>query len=74
MSQQCSWPTHSWPLEGRCLYYALLGLTQAPGFAGGPDYRMHETAERLAVCGIVGDLDEGRHKRCEAIGKPPSVG
>ena len=37
MSQQCSWPTHSWPLEGRCLYYALLGLTQAPGFAGGPD-------------------------------------
>ena len=37
MSQQCSWPTHSWPLEGRCPYYALLGLTQAPGFAGGPD-------------------------------------
>ena len=37
MSQQYSWPTHSWPLEGRCLYYALLGLTQAPGFAGGPD-------------------------------------
>ena len=26
------------PLEGRCLYYALLGLTQAPGFAGGHDY------------------------------------
>ena len=25
------------PLEGRCLYYALLGLTQAPGFAGGHD-------------------------------------
>ena len=38
MSQQCSWPTHSWPLEGRCPYYALLGLTQAPGFAGGHDY------------------------------------
>ena len=38
MSQQCSWPTHSWPLEGRCLYYALLGLTQAPGLAGGPDF------------------------------------
>ena len=38
MSQQCSWPTHSWPLEGRCPYYALLGLTQAPGLAGGPDY------------------------------------
>ena len=37
MSQQCSWPTLSWPLEGRCLYYALLGLTQAPGFAGGHD-------------------------------------
>ena len=37
MSQQCSWPTHSWPLEGRCPYYALLGLTQAPGLAGGPD-------------------------------------
>ena len=37
MSQQCSWPTLSWPLEGRCLYYALLGLTQAPGFAEGPD-------------------------------------
>lgn len=32
------WPTHSWPLEGRCPYYALLGLTQAPGLAGGPDY------------------------------------
>ena len=29
--------THSWPLEGRCPYYALLGLTQAPGLAGGPD-------------------------------------
>ena len=38
MSQQCSWPTHSWPLEGRCPYYALLGLTQAPGLAGGPDF------------------------------------
>lgn len=38
MSQQCSWPTHSWPLEGRCPYYALLGLTQAPGFAGGSDF------------------------------------
>ena len=38
MSQQCSWPTHSGPLEGRCPYYALLGLTQAPGFAGGPDW------------------------------------
>ena len=38
MSQQCSWPTHSWPLEGRCPYYALLGLTQAPGLAGGHDY------------------------------------
>ena len=37
MSQQCSWPTHSGPLEGRCPHYALLGLTQAPGFAGGPD-------------------------------------
>ncbi len=40
MSQQCSWPTHSWPLEGRCPYYALLGLTQAPGFAGGSDLFM----------------------------------
>ena len=40
MSQQYSWPTHSWPLEGRCLYYALLGLTQAPGFAGGPDFAL----------------------------------
>ena len=40
MSQQCSWPTHSWPLEGRCPYYALLGLTQAPGFAGGPDWNL----------------------------------
>ena len=38
MSQQCSWLTHSWPLEGRCPYDALLGLSQAPGFAGGPDY------------------------------------
>ncbi len=37
MSQQCSCPIHSWPLEGRCLYYALPGLTQAPGLAGGPD-------------------------------------
>lgn len=36
MSQQCSWPTHSWSLEGRRPYYALLGLTQAsPGFTGG---------------------------------------
>ena len=41
MSQQCSWPTHSGPLEGRCPYYALLGLTQAPGFAGGPDSVPH---------------------------------
>ena len=34
MSQQCSWPTHSWPLEGRCPYYALPGLTQAPASPG----------------------------------------
>ena len=40
MSQQCSWPTYSGPLEGHCPYYALLGLTQAPGFAGGPDLRL----------------------------------
>ena len=38
MSQQCSWPTHSRPLEGRCPYNALIGLTQAPGSAGGPDF------------------------------------
>ena len=38
MSQQCSWPTYSQPLEGHCLYYALLGLSQAPGLAGGYDY------------------------------------
>jgi len=38
MSQQCSWPTHSWPLEGRCPCYALLGLSQAPGSAGGHDF------------------------------------
>src|SRR5699024_11304261 len=37
MSQQCSWQTRSRPLEGLCLYYALLGLSQAPGFAGGHD-------------------------------------
>ena len=38
MSQQCSWQTRSRPLEGLCLYYALLGLSQAPGFAGGHDF------------------------------------
>ena len=43
MSQQCSWPTYSWPLEGRCLYYALPGLTQAPGLAGGTDYFLLST-------------------------------
>ena len=33
-SRQCSWPNRSRPLEGRCPYYALLGLTQAPGLHG----------------------------------------
>ena len=54
MSQQCSWPTHSWPLEGRCPYYALLGLTQAPGLAGGPDWLT--LPKELAI--IVGILDK----------------
>ena len=63
MSQQCSWPTLSWPLEGRCLYYALLGLTQAPGFAGGHDfycYRenilyfiLHHTVLRVSANGCI---------------------
>ena len=35
--QECSWQTHSWPLKGLCSYYALLGLTQATGSAGGFD-------------------------------------
>lgn len=48
MSQQCSWPTHSRPLEGRCPYYALLGLTQAPGFAGGPDSMPKPLAQSTA--------------------------
>ena len=48
MSQQCSWPTHSWPLEGRCPYHALLGLSQAPGFAGGPDYFIIQPSAILA--------------------------
>src|SRR5699024_8549462 len=47
MSQQCSWPTHSWPLEGRCPYYALLGLTQAPGFAGGHDLYSETVLARM---------------------------
>ena len=53
MSQQCSWPTHSWPLEGRCPYYALLGLTQAPGFAGGHDWTV------LFVAVTARGLDSG---------------
>ena len=57
MSQQYSWPTHSWPLEGRCLYYALLGLTQAPGFAGGPDFQPeggnHENQSLLPTTGCA---------------------
>ena len=28
----------SQPLKGHCPHYALLGLIQAPGFAGGYDY------------------------------------
>lgn len=47
MSQQCSWPTHSWPLEGRCLYHTLLGLTQAPGFAGGHDSTQKGIAQKF---------------------------
>ena len=35
--QECSWQTHLWPLKGLCQYYALLGLTQATGSAGGFD-------------------------------------
>lgn len=59
MSQQYSWPTHSWPLEGRCLYYALLGLTQAPGFAGGPDWSGFIYQDRSgALCAIA--VQEGR--------------
>ena len=69
MSQQCSWPTHSRPLEGRCPYYALLGLTQAPGFAGGPDSRACRFFRRaLGGCGmyaapctnISGKTEEGK--------------
>ena len=59
MSQQCSWPTHSWPLEGRCPYYALLGLTQAPGLAGGPDFTIiiapPITGENFAMLEDPGD-------------------
>ena len=50
MSQQCSWPTHSWPLEGRWPYYALLGLTQAPGFAGGHDYLERKKGFAVQLC------------------------
>ena len=47
MKQQCSRPTVSWPLQGRGLYYALLGLTQAPGFAGGHDWHSLIFADEL---------------------------
>ena len=45
------------PLEGRCLYYALLGLTQAPGFAGGHDFSIHTfdygtIAHNFAQCSL----------------------
>ena len=66
MSQQCSWPTHSWPLEGRCLYYALPGLTQAPGLAGGPDllgqysvFQGQNTACILRHMTVMGNLNDG---------------
>ena len=37
------------PLEGRCLYYALLGLTQAPGFAGGHDLYCKQSVNKVRV-------------------------
>ena len=62
MSQQCSWPTHSGPLEGRCPYYALLGLTQAPGFAGGPDWQMPDRRERGRAAGRPDSPDSAAEK------------
>lgn len=47
MSRQCSWPTHSWPLEGRCLYHTLLGLTSFMEFECNPDTGGVELAHRL---------------------------
>ena len=41
------------PLEGRCLYYALLGLTQAPGFAGGHDYFPDKTYKNAVNSTII---------------------
>ena len=65
MSQQYSWPTHSWPLEGRCLYYALLGLTQAPGFAGGPDLQTAPQA-RFQRVEKLDTLKKGQQPRTAA--------